>query len=97
VVRVARSVRVWLSSALDRASVLLVRKDGKQVSASEKLKALDEWMPLHSNQSEPKLWELRRALPQIVAVVEAAEGAGSDPEWALKLDAALTGLEEALS
>ena len=69
------------------------------MSASEKLKALDEWMPLHSNQSEPKLWELRRALPQIVAVVEAAEGllVYDSDKAEQKLESALAALEEALS
>lgn len=74
------------------------------MTASERLRELDEWMPLHSNQSEPRLWELRRALPLIADVVEAAEyqaRALDHRSWEsaqeiAPLRAALTALREAL-
>lgn len=43
------------------------------MTASEELRSLDDWLPQYSNQHEPALWKLRQALPEIVAVVEAAE------------------------
>jgi len=68
------------------------------MSASEKLKALDERMPskswMASNTKVRDMKAIRDALPQIVAVVEAAENPN-----ALRgdLDRALAALNEALS
>jgi predicted alpha/beta hydrolase len=59
------------------------------MSASEKLKALD--VPIASSYREDEDMMLRRALPQIVAVVEAAENYNAT----LKL--ALADLDEKLS
>jgi len=68
------------------------------MSASEKLKALDEAMRASLTGSATQthaLVAVRRALPQIVAVVEAAESAWPD-QASVKMDAALAALEEAL-
>ncbi len=60
------------------------------MSASEKLKALE------ADPDFTRCMEMQRALPQIVAVVEAAEGVLTVLEPG-KLRSALTALEEALS
>ena len=72
------------------------------MSASEKLGALDERMPpepwMASNTKVRDMKALRKALPQIVAVVEAAEAARPPmgPSIYDPLRAALAALDEAL-
>ncbi len=71
------------------------------MSASEKLKALDDELtsdePFEILREELAQDALVRALPQIVAVVEAAEARESGRTTLIPLRAALTALEEALS
>ena len=74
---------------------------GQAVSASERLKALKALHDPHPLNDQEAAWTLRNALPQIVAVVEAAERAFEDPAanlWDSRpVGIALAALEEALS
>ena len=77
------------------------------MSASEKLKALDETFKASKNQREQAdyLYRMTATLPQIVAVVEEAENAREIEDYVLseytpegtKLQRALAALDEALT
>ena len=56
------------------------------MSASEKLKALDTALPALNGVEEPRVSALRSVLPQIVAVVEAAERSRERMDGALPYD-----------